>query len=144
MLIGEYNHSIDTKGRVFMPAKFREDLGERFVVTRGIGKCLFVFSLEEWKALAAKLKEIPLADRSLQVFLRAFYASASECEVDKQGRILIPQRLRDIAGIQKEVTVIGVMSRVELWSREAWEEYNKLAFDEGFEETLSKLADLGI
>lgn len=144
MLIGEYNHNIDAKGRVFMPAKFREDLGEHFVVTRGIGKCLFVFSLDEWKALAAKLKDIPMSDRELQMFLRAFYASASECEADKQGRILVPQRLREIAGIDKEVAVIGVMSRVELWAKETWEEYNSMAFDEGFEETLSKLSSLGI
>ena len=144
MLIGSYNHSVDAKGRVFIPAKFREDLGEHFVVTRGIGKCLFVFSLEEWAKLSEKLKTIPMADRELQVFIRTFYAFASECEADKQGRILIPQRLRDLAGITKDVTAIGVMSRVELWASDAWDNYSETAENGGYEDTLSKLAELGI
>jgi len=127
-----------------MPAKFREDLGERFIVTRGIGNCLFAFPIEEWTALSKKLREIPMADSSLQTFLRTFYASAVECEADKQGRVLIPQRLRDLAGMDKEVTVIGVMSRVELWSKEAWEKYNSEAVENGYDDTLNKLAALGI
>ena len=144
MLIGEYNHSIDAKGRIFMPAKFREDLGEHFIVARGIGKCLFVFPAQEWNTLTQKLREIPMADAQLQSFLRSFYASATECEADKQGRILIPQRLRDLAGMEKEVTAIGVMSRVELWATEAWETYNAAALEGGYDETLEKLAALGI
>lgn len=143
MLIGEYTHSLDPKGRVFMPARFREELGEKFIVSRGIGKCLFVFSVEVWTEFTAKLKTIPLTDQKAQVFLRMLFASASECEVDKQGRVLLPQRLRDYAHLEKEVSVIGVMSRVELWAREEWEAYNE-ASQEDYEQTLEKLAELGI
>lgn len=143
MLIGEYSHNLDPKGRVFIPAKFREELGEKFIVSRGIGKCLFVFSLDAWMEYASKLKNIPVTDVSSQTFLRMLFASACECEPDKQGRILLPQRLRDYAGMEKEVVAIGVMSRVELWAKDEWESYNAGAL-EGYEKTLSKLAELGI
>ena len=143
MLIGEYTHSLDAKGRVFMPAKFREELGQKFIVSRGIGQCLFVFSEEVWLEFASKLKTIPLTDQKAQIFLRMLFASASECEADKQGRILLPARLREYAHMDKEVVAIGVMSRVELWSREGWEAYNNSA-NEDYEETLEKLAGLGI
>lgn len=143
MLIGEYAHNLDPKGRVFVPAKFREELGENFIVTRGIGKCLFVFSKDAWVELAQKMKTIPITDQSSQVFLRMLFASASECEPDKQGRILLPGRLREYAEMEKEITAIGVMSRVELWSEKNWAEYNRHANDE-YEATLTKLAELGI
>jgi len=143
MLIGEYSHSLDPKGRVFMPAKFREELGETFIASRGIGKCLFVFAQETWLELSAKLKSIPITDQKAQVFLRMLFASACECEPDKQGRILLPARLREYAGLEKEVVAIGVMSRVELWGAEAWKEYNEQA-GQDYEATLEKLAELGI
>lgn len=143
MLIGEYQHSIDEKGRVFMPSKLREDLGVRFIVTRGIGKCLYVFSMDEWQALSAKLKSLPLTDRSAQDFLRNFYAGACECEPDKQGRALLPQRLRDHANLTGEAVIIGVMSRVEIWSKEDWAAYNELSAKD-YEETLKQLSLLGI
>ena len=143
MLIGEYSHNIDQKGRVFIPAKFREELGQSFIVTRGIGTCLFVFSVEVWLEFAAKLGSVPVTDQKMQVFLRMLFASASECDTDKQGRILLPARLREYAGMQKEMVAIGVMSRVELWSAENWQEYNEHANDE-YEATLEKLAELGI
>ncbi len=143
MLIGEYSHNLDPKGRIFIPAKFRDELGPNFITTRGIGKCLFVFSEGAWLELATKLKVIPIADQSAQVFLRMLFASASECKPDKQGRILLPARLREYAELQKEVTAIGVMSRVELWSRENWAEYNAYANDQ-YEAMLFKLAELGI
>lgn len=143
MLIGEYQHSIDAKGRVFMPAKFREELGENFLVTKGIGKCLFVFSFEEWKKFAEKLKLIPMTDTSSQSFIRMLFASACECEPDKQGRILLPQRLRDFAELLKDAVVIGVGSRAELWSSENWDKYNEGAYED-YEATLAKLAQLGI
>ena len=143
MLIGEYSHNMDAKGRVFMPAKFREELGEKFIVSRGIGKCLFVFAQNAWTELAAKLKTVPITDQKAQVFLRMLFASACECEPDKQGRFLLPARLREYAGFDKEVVAIGVMGRVELWSAENWEAYSA-ASDEDYESTLEKLAELGI
>ncbi|MBQ9942477.1 MAG: division/cell wall cluster transcriptional repressor MraZ [Christensenellaceae bacterium] len=143
MLIGEYSHNLDPKGRVFIPAKFREELGEKFIVSRGIGQCLFVFAENAWIELAGKLKSIPITDQKAQVFLRMLFASACECEPDKQGRILLPARLREYAGFQKEVVAIGVMSRVELWAAETWDSYSA-ASGEDYEETLQKLAELGI
>jgi len=143
MLIGEYSHSLDTKGRVFMPAKFREELGNKIIVSRGIGKCLFGFSEEVWMEFAQKLKNVPVTDQKSQVFLRMLFASACECEPDKQGRINIPQRLRAYAGLENEAVLIGVMSRVEIWAPDVWEEYNAEALDD-YEATLEKLAELGI
>ena len=143
VLIGEYSHNLDPKGRVFMPAKFREELGEKFIVSRGIGKCLFAVSLEAWTEYATKLKNIPVTDTSSQAFLRMLFASACECEPDKQGRILLQQRLRDYAGMEKEVAIIGVMSRVELWAKDEWENYSAGVQDD-YEKTLAKLAELGI
>ncbi len=143
MLIGEYQHSIDEKGRVFMPSKLREDLGVKFIVTRGIGNCLFVFSMDEWQTLSAKLKTLPLTDRSAQEFLRTFYAGACECEPDKQGRVLLPQRLRDHANLTGEAVIIGVMSRVEIWSKEDWTVYNDRSAKD-YDETLKQLSLLGI
>ena len=143
MLIGEYTHSLDAKGRVFMPAKFREELGSKIIVSRGIGKCLFAFSEDVWMEFAAKLRNVPMTDQKAQVFLRMLFASACECEPDKQGRINIPARLRAYAGLQSEATVIGVMSRVEIWAPDGWEEYNSAALDD-YESTLEKLSELGI
>ncbi|MEG0256872.1 MAG: division/cell wall cluster transcriptional repressor MraZ [Christensenella sp.] len=143
MLIGEYTHNLDVKGRVFMPAKFRDDLGESFIVTKGVGKCLFVFSLEEWANFSGKLKDLPVADAPAQSFARMLFASACECEGDKQGRILLPQRLRDYIGVIKETVIIGVMTRAEIWSQEGWAEYNDSAYKD-YEATLAKLAELGI
>jgi MraZ protein len=143
MLINTYSHNIDQKGRVFMPAKFREELGSRFIVCRGVGKCLFVFSEEAWSEFTAKLKNVPITDQKAQVFLRLLFASACECEADKQGRILISQRLRSYADLEKEVLAIGMMNRVELWSSEAWEEYSNTASDV-YDETLQIMAELGI
>lgn len=126
-----------------MPAKFREELGQNFITTRGIGKCLFVFSPEVWKEFTGKLNSVPISDRSAQMFLRMLFASATECEPDKQGRILLPARLREYAEMDKEVTCIGVMSRVELWSNDNWTAYNEEA-NGAYESTLETLAELGI
>jgi MraZ protein len=126
-----------------MPSKLREDLGVKFIVTRGIGSCLYVFSLEEWQNFSSKLKSLPLTDRSAQDFLRMLFASACECEPDKQGRILLPQRLRDHAHISGEAVVIGVMSRVEIWSKEDWAKYNERSAND-YDETLKQLSLLGI
>ncbi|ADD02747.1 MraZ protein [Thermoanaerobacter mathranii subsp. mathranii str. A3] len=143
MLMGQYEHTIDAKGRVIIPAKFREELGEKFVLTKGLDNCLFVYSLEEWKNIEAKLKTLPLTKKDARAFTRFFLAGAVECEIDKQGRILIPANLREYAKIEKDVIFIGVSTRVEIWSKEVWEEYSNNT-DVSFEEIAEHLDDLNI
>lgn len=119
MLIGEYNYSIDVKGRVNFPVKLRDDLGSQFIIAKGLGdNCLFVYSLDEWKNVEEKIKGLPLSKaRNLQRF---FFASASPIEPDKQGRIVIPSNLREYANLDKEVMIIGASSHCEIWSMENW------------------------
>jgi MraZ protein len=124
MFIGEYQHTIDPKGRVIMPSKFREGLGERFVITKGLDECLFVYSSEEWSNLENKLKNLPLANKDARAFIRFFFSGASECEVDKQGRALIPSNLREFAKLDKEIVITGVSTRIEIWSKDKWESYS--------------------
>ncbi|MBZ4656306.1 MAG: division/cell wall cluster transcriptional repressor MraZ [Thermoanaerobacter sp.] len=143
MLMGQYEHTIDAKGRVIIPAKFREELGDRFVLTKGLDNCLFVYSLEEWKNIEAKLKTLPLTKKDARAFTRFFLAGAVECEIDKQGRILIPANLREHAKIEKDVIFIGVSTRVEIWSKEVWEEYSNNT-DVSFEEIAEHLDELNI
>lgn len=121
MFMGEYQHNLDAKGRVFIPARFREALGDSFVLTKGLDDCLFVFPMAEWQALDKKLKSIPFTKRDARTFSRIFFSGACECEIDKHGRILVPQNLRDHAKLAKEAVFIGVSSRVEIWSAEIWE-----------------------
>ena len=122
MFMGEYNHSIDQKGRLIVPSKFREQLGNEFVVTKGLDGCLFVYSNEEWQRIEEKFREIPLTTKDARKFSRFFFAGAATCEVDKQGRILLPSNLREYAAIEKEVVSVGVLSRVEIWSKDRWSE----------------------
>ena len=117
MFMGEYNHTIDTKGRLIVPAKFRESLGEEFVVTKGLDGCLFVYDEAEWSAFEEKLKTLPITNKDARNFVRFFLAGATTVEVDKQGRILLPSVLRTFAGLDKDVVLIGVANRVEIWSR---------------------------
>ncbi len=139
--MGEYHHTIDAKGRLIIPARFREGLGDSFVVTKGLDNCLFVYPRQEWAALEQKLKSLPFARADARAFVRFFFSGATECELDKQGRILIPANLREYARLSKDVVVLGVSSRVEIWSRERWDEYNNLAA-ENFEEIAEKIVDL--
>lgn len=118
--MGEYNHTIDTKGRVIVPAKFREELGEEFVLTLGLDGCLFVYSNEEWENFVNKLRELP-GNKEARQLQRYFMAGAITCEVDKQGRILIPSKLREKAELQKDVVFVGVVGKIEVWSKERWE-----------------------
>ena len=123
MLIGEYNPSIDLKGRLHFPARLREDLGDKFIVTKGLDNCLFVYSLSEWAELEAKIKALPMSrSRTLQRF---FFAGAVEVEPDKQGRILIPANLREYAHLDKDVTVVGASVRAEIWDSERWNAFNE-------------------
>ena len=140
MFMGEYNHTIDAKGRLIIPSKFRETLGDEFVVTKGLDGCLFVYDNKEWSAFEEKLKSLPLTNKDARQFVRFFLAGATLAEVDKQGRILIPAVLRDFAALEKEVVLIGVASRVEIWSKERWE--NEASYDD-VEEIAEHMAELG-
>ena len=121
MVMGEYNHTIDAKGRLISPSKFREVLGDEFVVTKGMDGCLFVFDDPEWQAFEEKLRALPMIDKEARQFTRFFLAGAASVEVDKQGRILLPAVLREFAGITKDAVLVGVGSRVEIWSKDRWE-----------------------
>lgn len=140
MFMGEFQHTVDAKGRLFIPAKLREGLGERFVATKGLEDCLFIFPAKEWEAFGEKLRSLPLASGAARAFTRLFFSGATECEVDPQGRILLPANLREYAKIEKDVLIVGVSSRVEIWSKTKWEEYCQKA-EESFEETAEKLLD---
>ena len=121
MLIGEYEHSLDAKGRLIMPAKLRTDMGEKFIITKGLDGCLFVFSQNEWSNFESKLKELPLTNKNARDFVRFFLSGATECEIDKQGRFLLVNTLREYAEITKEVIIIGVGTRLEIWDKEIWQ-----------------------
>ncbi|SDN24825.1 division/cell wall cluster transcriptional repressor MraZ [Alkalicoccus daliensis] len=123
MFIGEFEHQMDTKGRMIIPAKFRDDLGSAFVVTRGLDECLFVYPREEWKKLETRLRELPFTKKDARAFTRFFFSGAAECDLDKQNRINIPSVLRNYAKLDKECVVIGVSSRVEIWNKQIWDEY---------------------
>jgi len=126
-----------------MPSKFREGLGEKFIVTKGLDSCLFVYSSEEWSILESKLKALPFTDKDVRAFVRFFFAGAAECEADKQGRILLPLNLREYAGLDKEVYVIGVSTRVEIWDSAKWEEYCSNE-NVSTDKIAEKMAQLGI
>ena len=124
MLIGEYEHSLDVKGRLIMPAKLREDIGDKFIVTKGLDGCLFGFSKTEWTNFEEKLKSLPLTNKNARDFVRFFLSGAVECEIDKQGRFLVASNLREYASMEKEVVIIGVGTRIEFWSKDKWKKYN--------------------
>ena len=126
MFIGEYQHTVDVKGRMFVPAKFRDELGEKFIVTIGLDRCLFVFPEETFNIYKEKLDAISLANKDARNFTRFFFAGAAECELDKQGRIILPQKLRTYAMLDKDVTVVGVSGRVEIWNTEEWDKEHSL------------------
>jgi len=138
---GEYQHTIDAKGRIIMPVKFREALGDSFVVTKGLDHNLLVFSNEEWQSFYEKLSTLPLSNKNSRGFSRLFLAGAIECETDKQGRILITQPLKEYASLVKDVTVIGNGNKLEIWSTENWNDYiNSIDTDE----IADSLCELGI
>ncbi len=123
MFSGEYEHSLDAKGRVIMPSKFRESLGSVFYITKGLDRNLLVFSTDAWNSFYEKLSKLPMADKNARGFSRLFLSGAAECEADKQGRILLPAPLRNYAGINKDVTIIGNGDKIEIWSSENWNSY---------------------
>ena len=143
MFIGEYRHSIDDKGRLAVPLKFREKLGAGAVVTRGLDSCLFVFSMDEWTKLAEKLAALPFSQANARAFARLMLAGAMEVDIDKQGRIAVPEYLREYAGLGKDAVVAGLYSRIEVWDRSAWESY-KAVNEKQSGEIAEKMGELGI
>lgn len=137
MLYGEYQHNMDLKGRVTVPSKFREDLSDKFYVCKGLDNCLFMLSEAQWQILIEKVASMPVAQaRNVQ---RYFFSGAADVETDKQGRILLPQALRDYAGLTKEVTVIGTGTRAEIWDTDNWKAYNAAQTQESIESAMEAL-----
>lgn len=118
--MGEYSHSIDEKGRLIIPSKFREELGDSFVLTRGLDGCLFVYPKTEWDILETKLRSLPLTNKNARMITRFLVSGAATCELDKQGRILVPSALREYAHLEKEVVLTGNLERIEIWDKERW------------------------
>mgnify|MGYP002617344470 FL=1 len=141
MLMGEYSHSLDTKGRLIMPAKLRQDIGDKFILTKGLDGCLFAFSQTEWNNFEEKLKSLPLSDKNARNFVRFFLSGATECEIDKQGRFLIPTNLRTAANLEKDAIIIGVGTRIEIWNKETWEKCDE---EISADEIAENMANLGI
>ena len=129
MFMGEYHHTIDEKGRIIIPAKFREMLGEKFIVTRGIENCLFVYPNDEWQKIVTKLETLPFTKRDARQFVRFFLSGATIAEFDKQGRVNLTSPLIDYAKLQKDCVVIGTGSRLEIWSKEDWDNFFESAKD---------------
>ena len=142
MLMGEYNHTIDAKGRLIVPAKFREVLGDEFVVTKGLDNCLFVYPNDEWQKFEEKLQTLPLTNKNARQFTRFFLAGAASVEVDKQGRILLPSVLREFAGLEKDVVLVGVASRIEIWSKDRWLQ-SISTYDDDMDEVAANMESLG-
>ncbi len=140
MFMGTYEHSIDTKGRVIIPAKFREQLGDSFVVTLGLDGCLFVYPENEWQDFVKELRELP-GSKEARKLQRYFMAGAAPCDVDKQGRVLIPASLREKAGLEKDIVFVGVMSKIEIWSKELWDENDDF---ENVDEIAEHMSELGL
>jgi len=143
MFIGEFQHNLDQKGRVAIPAKFRKDFEDGLIVTRGIDKCLFIFSKSEWNKLAEKLSELPLAQANSRAFARLMFSGAVDEDLDNQGRILIPDYLRNYASLKKQLVINGLFNRLEIWDKNIWQDY-KNKTENSSEEIAEKLSQLGI
>lgn len=143
MFMGEHKHNMDKKGRVIIPASFRGDLGQKFVMTRGLDNCLFVYPKDEWEILEKKLTSLPITSKSSRTFVRFFFSGATECNFDKQGRISIPVNLRNYADLEKEIIIIGLANRIELWSSSKWDGYITDAED-SYEDIAEQMEELGI
>lgn len=130
MFMGEFNHSIDNKGRLIIPAKFRSQLGENFVITRGMDRCLSGYSKDEWNTLKGQLEKLPMMKKNVRQFVRLIYSAAIECEFDKQGRVNLSNTLIDYANIKKKCVIVGVSSHFEIWDEDAWNKYSQQAADD--------------
>ena len=141
MFMGEYHHSIDSKGRIIIPTKFRNELGSSLILTRGLDQCLFAYPRSEWEQLEQKLKSLPFTKADARAFTRFFFSGANEVDFDKQGRIRIPSNLRQFAELEKECVIIGVSTRIEIWCKELWEQYSSES-EEAFAKIAESLVDL--
>ena len=143
MLIGEYKHTIDTKKRLSIPAKFRRDLGDKAVITKGLEKCLVIYTMPEWEKMAEKLNSLPTSQSDARNFARMMLAGATDVELDKLGRVLVPDYLKDYASLKKNVTVLGLSSKIEIWDSDKWEEH-KQKTETAAGDIAERLKDLGI
>ena len=141
--MGEYQHTLDNKGRIILPAKIREGLGDTFVATRGLDDCIFIYTMAEWANLEGKLKQLSLVKPEARAFSRYIFLRAAELEADKQGRVLLPPNLRDYAKLEKDVVVIGVSTRIEIWNKDIWNQYNE-RMGPTVEQLSEHLIDFGI
>ncbi len=122
MLIGEFKHNIDAKGRIIMPMKLRASVGEHFVATKGLDGCIFIFSIKEWEKFEEKLRTLPISNKNARTFTRFFLAGAYECEIDKQGRFILSETLKELEKLEKELVIVGMDTRVEIWDKDVWKE----------------------
>jgi MraZ protein len=143
VFLGEYQHSLDPKGRITIPAKFRDQLGAKFIATKGLDNCIFLYQMEEWKRIEEKLHALPFTRADVRSFARFFFSGAAEVDVDKQGRVLLPNNLREYAGIDKDLIIIGVGSRVEIWANHRWADYTETTAS-SYESLAESLVDLGL
>jgi len=143
LFMGEYQHSLDDKGRLIIPSKLREGLGEKFILTRGLDHSLFVYPLPEWELMEEKMKSLPTTQADARAFVRLFFSGAVDCEPDKQWRVSIPQNLREHAKINKDLYILGVSTRIEIWAKEVWEDYSTKA-EESYEVLAEKIVGIGI
>ncbi|RYL95424.1 transcriptional regulator MraZ [Sporolactobacillus sp. THM7-4] len=143
MFMGEFNHSIDNKGRLIIPSKFRDELGDTFVMTRGLDQCLFVYPMAEWHRIEEKLKSLPFTKKDARAFTRFFFSGASECSLDKQGRASISPVLREYAKLEKDCAVIGVSTRIEIWDEAVWNHYYEQS-EESFSDISESLLDFNL
>ena len=142
MFMGEYQHTIDDKGRIIVPSRFREALADGFVITKGLDKCLFIYPRTEWDTLTEQLRQLPFTKSDARAFMRFFFSGATDSLCDSQGRTGIPSSLREYAGLGRDAVVIGVGSRIELWSQKEWDRFQETA-EENYEDLAEKLHDLG-
>lgn len=143
MFIGEYNHSVDPKKRLALPSKFRKDLGKTVVVTRGLDKCLFVYPMKTWRELAEKLGTMPIGESHTRSFVRLMLAGATDTMMDSQGRVLVPDYLKEYAGLDKNVVVAGLYNRLEIWDDKKWDRYKKDA-EKNTDKIAEELGKLGV
>lgn len=143
MFIGEYRHTIDTKKRLAIPVKFRKEIGDRMVLTRGLDGCLFLFPMKEWEPLAEKLGRLPFGQQDTRAFARLLLAGASEVEVDQLGRVLVPDFLKEYASLKKTVVIAGLFNKLEIWDEERWNQY-KGQLEKNSDKIAEKLGELGV
>lgn len=143
MFIGEFTHKLDKKGRLLIPKKFRSDLEHGAVVTRGLDNCLFLYTQEEWEELAEELADLPFAKANSRAFTRLMLAGAMDVDIDSKGRIMVPDYLRDFADLEKEVVIAGLYDRLEIWNKQAWEEYKEKT-ENSSGEIAERMSELGI